>query len=218
MAPDWLASMRGAIDAAPPAWFAAHPAPPNPHRSSAVLVLLSPSLTGPPGTCAIVLTERAHSLRSHAAQVVFPGGHVDPGETSTQAALRESTEEVGLNPGSVDIVGPLPGVYLTPQRTALVPVLGWWRDPHPIGAVDAAEVARVLIPSVADLAEPANRFTATAPGGFQGPGFLVDDLVIWGVTANLLDAILDAAGLSQPWDTGRSRAVPNYLLAPYSMG
>ena len=164
-----------------------------------------------------MLTERSHALRSHAAQVVFPGGHVDSGESTTQAALRESAEEVGLDPGSVDVVGALPGVYLTPQRTALVPVLGWWREPHPIRAVDAAEVARVLVPSVTELADPAHRFTATAPGGYRGPGFTVGDLVVWGVTASLLDVVLDVTGLARPWDPRRERPVPAYLLAPYAM-
>ncbi len=142
MAPDWLAAVRGTIETDPPAWFADHPAPPDPHRCSAVLVLLGPGSSGSDEP-QVVLTERSHALRSHAAQVVFPGGHVDPGESATQAALRESAEEVGLDPGSVDVVGALPGVYLTPQRTAFVPVLGWWRTPGPLRVVDPAEVARV---------------------------------------------------------------------------
>lgn len=214
MTPDWLDVLADAPYSALPAWFADHPPPPDPHRSSAVLVLFGPDEEGEPR---LVLTERAHHLRSHAAQVVFPGGHVDPGETAEQAALRESAEEVGLQLDSVRVVTTLPGVYLTPQRTELVPVIGWWQRPHPVGVVDPEEVARVVLPTVADLTDPAHRFTATAPGGYRGPGFLIDDLVVWGVTAALLDCVLDVAGLARPWDVELTRPLPAYLLAPYSL-
>lgn len=204
--------MRERLNANMPAWLAEHTVPPNPWRSSAVLVLFWADAAG---ETRIVLTERAHHLRSHAAQVVFPGGHVDPGETPVAAAVRESTEEIGVDPHSVVVVDVLPGVYLTPSRTAFVPVLGWWRDPHPVGVVDPDEVRRVVLPTVADLASPANRFTATAPGGYRGPGFFVDDLIVWGVTANLLEVVLEFSGHARPWDESVTHSLPYRLLAAY---
>lgn len=204
--------MRARLDAELPPWFAEHPPPPNPRRASAVLVLFGPGADGEPR---VVLTERAHTLRSHSAQVVFPGGHVDPGETPIEAALRESQEEVDLDPASVEIVDALPGVYLSPQRTSYVPVLGWWRDPHPLRVVDQAEVRHIVIPRVTELADPVNRFTATAPGGYAGPGFLVEDLIVWGVTAKLLEALLDLGGFTRPWDESVRQVLPYRLLAPY---
>lgn len=204
--------MRSQLDTAPPSWFRDHPVPPSPRRTSAVLVLFGQGADGRPE---LVLTERAHDLRSHGAQVVFPGGHLDPGETPVQAALRESTEEIGLDPRTVEVVDELPAVYLTPQSMAYVPVLGWWRDPHPVDVVDPNEVRRVVIPAVADLAAPANRFTATAPGGYRGPGFFVDDLIVWGVTANLLASVLELAGMARPWDASITHPLPHRLLAPY---
>ena len=212
--PDWLATLRQVSPADLPPWFADHPAPPRPRRSSAFLVLFGPGDDGEPR---IVLTERSHDLRSHAAQVVFPGGHVEPGESADEAALRESAEEVGLVPGSVEVVTTLPGVYLTPQSTELVPVIGWWHAPHAIGVVDPAEVRRVVEPTVSSLADPANRFTATAPGGYRGPGFVVDDLLVWGVTAALLDCVLTLTGRALPWDRHLETEVPEYLLAAYGM-
>ena len=44
------------------------------------------------------------------------------------------------------------------------------------------------------------------PSGFVGPAFGVADMVVWGFTAGLLDAILEAAGLAQPWDDARRAA------------
>lgn len=212
MTPEWLTSARSRLDADPPRWFSDHPIPGTPRRSSAVLVLFGPGADGRPS---LVLTERAHHLRSHSAQVVFPGGHIDPGETPIDAALRESTEEIGLDPGTVEIVDELPAVYLTPQSMAYVPVLGWWREPHPVDVVDPDEVRRVVISAVEDLAAARNRFTATAPGGYRGPGFFADDLVVWGVTANLLAAVLELTGWSQPWDDTVTEPVPHRLLAAY---
>lgn len=209
--PDWIRSLRARLDANVPTWFAEHPVPPNPQRSSAVMVLFYDDADG---QTRVILTERAHSLRSHAAQVAFPGGHVDPGETVTEAALRESNEEIGLNPDTAEVIDRLPGVYLTPQRTALVPVLGWWHDPHPIHAVDAQEVNRVLHPTVAELVDPRNRHTATVPG-YQSPAFCVDDLIVWGLTSFLLDAVLTLGGFTVPWAEDDLRPLPERLLAAY---
>ncbi|WP_425309315.1 CoA pyrophosphatase [Ammonicoccus fulvus] len=213
MIPDWLRTLRTRLDDELPLWFAEHPVPAKPQRESAVLVLFGHDAADNP---TLVLTERAHHLRSHAAQVVFPGGHVDPGETPEQTALRESNEEIGLDATSVEIVDALPGVYMTPQDTAYVPVLGWWHTPHPVDVVDPDEVRRIVIPTLDELTDPANRFTATAPGGYAGPAFEVHDLIVWGITAKLLEALLDLSGFSRPWDASVRRALPWRLIAPYA--
>src|SRR5690606_36316278 len=75
--------------------------PPPDARVGAVLVLLEDTDDGPQ----LVLTRRRRDLRSHPGQVSFPGGRVDPGETLEEAALREAEEEVGLDAGSVEVVG-----------------------------------------------------------------------------------------------------------------
>ncbi|MDO5499103.1 MAG: CoA pyrophosphatase [Propionibacteriaceae bacterium] len=214
MVPDWCRSIRSQLDANPPHWFAAHQVPPDPKRSSAVLVLF---WTDDEGKTRVALTERAHHLRSHAAQVVFPGGHVDPGETPVQTALRESWEEIGVEPETVEVIDTLPAVYLSPTGTAYVPVLGWWHRPHPVGVRDPDEVRRVLLPTIDELIDPARRFTATAPGGYSGSAFFVDDLIVWGVTAYLLEAVLELAGLARPWDASVIHPLPYRLLAAYAM-
>jgi 8-oxo-dGTP pyrophosphatase MutT (NUDIX family) len=161
----------------------------------------------------VVLTERAHDLRSHAAQVSFPGGRIDPTDSGpVDAALRESTEEVGLERGSVTVIDTLPALHLAVSDNAVTPVLGWWHQPHPIGVVDPGEVAQVVRAPVDHLLDPAHRFTAVAPM-LSTPGFDVHGLFVWGFTAMLLDHVFKLAGISRPWDAARERPVPTRLMA-----
>ena len=60
----------------------------------------------------LILTLRAKNLSSHSGQVAFPGGSVDPGDTAAvDTALRETHEEIGVDPGQVRIVGQLDQVF-----------------------------------------------------------------------------------------------------------
>ncbi|MEW1550225.1 NUDIX hydrolase [Streptomyces tsukubensis] len=177
-------------------------------RPSAVLVLFGEGPTGPE----LLLMERAGGLRSHAGQPSFPGGALDPedGDPETtgplRAALREAEEETGLDPAGVQVFGTLPKLYIPVSGFVVTPVLGWWRAPSPVGAVDPAETARVFTVPVADLTDPANRATAVHPRGHQGPAFLVESALVWGFTAGVIDRILHFAGWERPWD--RARQVP----------
>lgn len=174
-------------------------------RQSAVLMLFA-SATDDVADGDVLLLERAATLRSHAGQVAFPGGATDPEDASaTATALREATEEVGLKPDTVDVLLELPALFLPPSGFVVTPVLAAWREPHPVGVVDAGEVAAVARVPIAELVDPANRFTVTHPSGFVGPGFQAGGLFIWGFTAGLLDRLLRLAGWEQPWDRSISR-------------
>ncbi len=204
-------------------WFRTFVPPPRPLRRSAVLVLFATATRRTGGHaapasygCDVLLTERAAEMRSHAAQVVCPGGHLDPGDVGPiGAALREAREEVGLDIETVEVVAELPGLYLTPTGTAVIPVLAWWSRPHPVGVVDPREVARVARIDLDHLLDPGNRFTVIGPMGFRGPGFSVDGLFVWGFTANLLDHVFELAGIAPPWDESRIRPLPPHLAAAY---
>ncbi|MEU3464942.1 CoA pyrophosphatase [Streptomyces sp. NPDC006733] len=207
--PQWLQPVaRAAGDVLPEQLSRFLPPPSGRGRQSAVLILFGEGEHGRD----LLLMERASSLRSHAGQPSFPGGALDPedgdpeGDGPLRAALREAEEETGLDPSGVQIFGVLPRLYIPVSEFVVTPVLGWWRTPSPVGAVDPAETARVFRVPVADLADPANRATMTHPSGFRGPAFLVENAVVWGFTAGLIDRILHFAGWEQPWD--RSRTVP----------
>ncbi len=72
----------------------------------------------------ILLTKRANDLPSHPGQIAFPGGKIEAGDDSVEAAaLREAQEEIGLLPGHVEVLGRGPD-YLTGSGFHIAPVLG----------------------------------------------------------------------------------------------
>ena len=91
------------------------------------------------GQTAFVLTRRAASLRAHSGQWALPGGRLDPGETLEEAALRELSEEVGLELPKSEILGLLDD-YPTRSGYVITPVVAWLRDPAALRP-NPAEVA-----------------------------------------------------------------------------
>jgi 8-oxo-dGTP pyrophosphatase MutT (NUDIX family) len=93
----------------------------------------------------VLLTERTAHLSTHSGQVAFPGGRTDPGDADAAAtALREAHEEVGLAPGSVEVLGSLP-IYVTGSAFIVTPVVGLVRPggalhPNPHEVADVFEV------------------------------------------------------------------------------
>jgi 8-oxo-dGTP pyrophosphatase MutT (NUDIX family) len=208
--PTWLAPLRRVLAEATGDQLGRFTPPPGHHRRSAVLLLFGETEPGVPGALPdVLLTERAATLRSHAGQVSFPGGRLDPTDAGPEAAaLREATEETGLDAAGVRVAGCLPDLYLPPSDYAVTPVLAWWWRTSPVRVVDRAEVSRVARVPVAELVDPANRFLVHHPSGFVGPGFGVRDLFVWGFTANILDRVLHLAEWEQPWERTRVEPVP----------
>lgn len=214
-APPWLTALAARTDVGAHPWFAEFAPAVGSGRRSAVLMLFGPDLDGGED---VVLTERSHTLRSHPGQVSFPGGRLDEGDDgSVGAALREAEEEVGLDPAGVEVLATLPDLYLTPSENAVTPVLAWWPVPGEIGVVDRGEVESVVRVRVADLLDPANRFTAVF-GPYRGPAFEVGDLYVWGFTAKLLGTVFELAGLERPWDEGDERPLPERVISPWMRG
>jgi 8-oxo-dGTP pyrophosphatase MutT (NUDIX family) len=197
-APAWLRDLAGAA-----ATMEVHPQltpPASGGRESAVLILFGDGPDGPD----LLFIQRSEGLRLHAGQPAFPGGAIDAGDGGpVAAALREAAEEVGLDPGGVDVVGTLPEVFIPRTGFRVVPVLAWWRQPSAVAPVDAGEVAAVERVSVAELADPATRLMVQVPDGRTTPAFRVRGMLIWGFTAALVDRLLALGGWEKPWDATR---------------
>jgi 8-oxo-dGTP pyrophosphatase MutT (NUDIX family) len=191
-----------------------HGEPTDTARRSAVLILFGEGPDGPD----VLLIEKSAHLRSHAGQPAFPGGGADPGEDyPVGTALREAHEEAGVEPDAVRVLATLPELFLGPSDNLVVPVVGWWDDPRAVTTGDPREVARVARVPLAELVDPANRFRVRHPAGYVGPAFGVAGMVVWGFTAGLLDAVLEAAGLNRPWNARDVRPLA-VLPAPVAPG
>ena len=213
-----LARLRALVAAPPRALAGRAPGAPVDAgvRASAVLVLFGVLDDVPadhpsplvPADLDVLLTRRSPGLSHHPGQVSFPGGGIDPADAgAVAAALREGQEETGLDPAGVEVIGELPAVPLIVSGNRVTPVIGWWRTPSPVWAVDPSEATDVFRVPVADLVDPERRRTAVLErGGMRhaGPAFEVSGHLVWGFTAYLLSGILDALGWAEPWDRTRT--------------
>ena len=181
-------------------------------REGAVLMLFGDGERGPD----LLLTERAHDMRSHPGQVSFPGGSIDPADESpAHTALREAYEETGLDPAGVEVFATLPQLWLPPSNFAVTPVLAWWREECPVGVVDPSEVHAVYRVPIDELLDPQHRVSVRHPSGWKGPAFLIGDdkdLILWGFTAGIIARLFDFLGWTRPWDDNVLRDLPEHML------
>ncbi len=155
---------------------------------AAVLVPLHEGPDGP----SVLLTVRRADLRQHAGQISFPGGRVEPGEDSQAAALREAQEEVGLDPGRVEILGQLSETVVLQSAFRLTPWVGSVPYPYPYAAAPREVEAIWHVPLAALLAPGVHR---TERRHFYGLDvdvhfYDVEGRTIWGATARVLSELL----------------------------
>ncbi|CAG7607291.1 NUDIX hydrolase [Leucobacter soli] len=188
-------------------------------RRSAVLILFGeldavPARTGDglaaPRELDVLLTRRSDTMRHHPGQIAFPGGGVEAEDRDSSAtALREASEETGLDPRGVEILGELTQLHIPVSSNLVTPVVGWWRLPSEIAA-DHSESVEVMRVPVAELLDPAARGTSVlrrGPVTHRGAAFRLSprfgEHLVWGFTGMLLSSLFDGLGWAEPWDRSR---------------
>ncbi len=157
-------------------------------RRAAVLLLLVHAR----GEATLLLTERSQTVERHKGQISLPGGVVEPGESPLDAALRETSEEIGVRAQDVTILGALDEEETVVSGFRLTPYVGSIPYPYRL-RVSPAEVTRVLEVPLGILLDPRNvRAERWDHGGVPRTVyfFSVNRNVVWGATARVITQFL----------------------------
>jgi 8-oxo-dGTP pyrophosphatase MutT (NUDIX family) len=163
--------------------------------------VLVPIVTEPGAPDRLLFTERRHDLSTHAGQIAFPGGKRDAVDADAAAtAVRETAEELGIEPAAVDVLGALDDVP-TPTRFVITPVVARLRGPLAL-TPNAAEVASVFFAELDAIAEP-TRYTTNGSRSFMGITYDMHEYRwephrIWGATARMVHQLLSLLGDAGP--------------------
>lgn len=136
----------------------------------------------------ILLTKRSNSLKNHPGQIAFPGGKKDQIDSSPiETALRETQEEVGLNPKNVEIIASLPS-HKTATGFVIKPYLGLINQPFS-ETLRQGEVDEIFtVPYEYILNEKNFSIQTRKWNGSQRSYYVVPygPYYIWGATARIL--------------------------------
>jgi len=167
------------------------PVPPASKVPAAVLI----PLVDRDGGLTVLLTRRTAHLDHHAGQISFPGGRIEASDADpVAAALRETREEIGLDPGRIEVLGRIDG-YVTISNFAVVPVVAIVHPPFDLKP-DPFEVDEVFEVPLAFVLDPANHqrhFREGADGKRRHFYALpYGSHYIWGATAAMLVNLAEA--------------------------
>ena len=140
----------------------------------------------------VLLTLRPDTMPSHAGQVAFPGGRIEPGETALEAALREANEEVGVDPAKVTVLGQ-GDTYLTGSGFAIAPFVGvlpadFIAVPHAREVADVFETPLSFLMDAANHQRHEKEYQGVLRAYYAMPH---NGRYIWGATAGMIKSLHD---------------------------
>jgi 8-oxo-dGTP pyrophosphatase MutT (NUDIX family) len=160
---------------------------------SSVLFLFYPL---PNGSTATVFIQRPIYAGSHSGQISFPGGRYEKTDHGLDfTALRETHEEIGVQPDKIEIKGRLSDLYIPPSNYIVSPFIGICRQ-QPVFRPDPKEVSAIIEVELQAFFEKQNIVTKTftLPTGysFQTPCYSINGYIIWGATAMIISEFKQA--------------------------
>ncbi len=157
---------------------------------AAVTIILYPR----DGLIHTVFIRRAQTVLHHKDQISFPGGQIEGEETIDEAALRETHEEVGVEPRRLKVLGHLTTLYIQVSDFCVHPVVAMAAKPLEF-TPDPIEVAGVIEGPLARLIDPATvrreTWTLGERGPVEVPYYAFGEHKIWGATAMILAEFIE---------------------------
>jgi 8-oxo-dGTP pyrophosphatase MutT (NUDIX family) len=142
------------------------------------------------GDLRMVLTRRPDNMRTHAGDVVFPGGMIDPDDEGPVAtAIREAWEEVGLPPDHVEVLGGLDPVSTRSARMQIAPVVARIERPRELRP-EPGEVDVIIEPTVTELLED-DAWRTEDWHGHELWFYEFPEGILWGATARMVRTLLE---------------------------
>lgn len=159
-------------------------------RKGSVLLLLFPV----DEKLNIVLIRRPSSMKYHAGQIAFPGGGFEPADRDLKAtAIRETTEELGIDGDQFEIIGELSPVHVVVSNYTVNAYIGWSASNPSFnfnkGEVDA--IFSIPLQNLTDRGVIQYQEVETHLGKRKFPGYYANGIFIWGATAMILTEFLE---------------------------
>lgn len=160
----------------------------NPRKSAVMMLVYAKD-----NMAHLVLTKRNIYPGIHSSQISFPGGKAEPEDTSLiVTALRETYEEIGINPNEIEVVMPFSEIYIPPSNFLVMPFLGiatkplsFIPDPQEVAAILELPLDVFLDDSIVITTEMNTSYAEQ----IMVPAFRFQDHVVWGATAMILSEL-----------------------------
>jgi len=172
------------------------PEPADGDRLAAVLALL---ITAP--TPSMLFTERAAVMSRHAGEVSFPGGLVDPEDGSLRStALRETHEEIGIDPTLPSVIGALPPIHTHVSGILVTPFVATLAHLPPLTISDD-EIARVVTAPLGVLVDVEEERELRDRDGttWRSWWYELPDATVWGATGFIVHGLLELLRREASW-------------------
>ena len=158
-------------------------------KIAAVMMLFYPKK----GRTHLVLIVRNSYEGIHSAQIAFPGGkYEEEDQTFEQTALRETHEEIGIHPDSIEIIMPFTNLYIQPSNFLVHPYLGICRE-EIIFDPDVNEVAKIIELPLSEFLDDnlvvSTIITTSYAKNMVIPAFKINEHIVWGATAMMLSEL-----------------------------